>query len=383
MTIGNKHSESSLFTGCTYSHPNCKYEPGNRNSCCKMDDLSWSGRDGKKSDNPFLKTRVWSRNPQIHWRRKNQAWNIQGGSLSNVHGAGLLSVVSTDPWTSNDTIALLNKLGEKTNQSSFDAGTFLAEGKPALDGITGAASSLASAIRAVKRGDMKGAAKALSVNARNMKNRGPSRTADETTGRWLELNYGWLPLIGDLDSAARACAAAVEKPLNKTFRVGRTARIQGSSNTTSLKVDYRNTHRRSLKVTLSKPPNPFQLSLVSPAKVAWELVPYSFVVDWALPIGDYLNAQHTRATLPVAKVVTSDKIRRIREVVGYTGNPINGGYVNVSGDPMGITYETFRFERSISTQLPSVPMPGLKPLGDILSWRRAASALSLMYQAFK
>lgn len=382
MTIGNKNSESSLFVGCTYGHPSCKYEPGNRYTCCKTDVLSWSGRDGFKSDNPFLKTRTWSRNPQIHWRRTNSS-KIQGGSLINVHGSFLLSVNTTNPWKSNDTIALLNKLGEKTNQSSFDAGTFLAEGGEALDGITSSASSLAKAIRAVKRGDMKGACKALSVNARNVKNRGPSRTADETTGRWLELNYGWLPLIGDLDSAARACAAAVEKPLNKTFRVGRTARVQGDSNSTYLKVVYRNTHRRSLKVTLSRPPNPFQLSLVSPAKVAWELVPYSFVVDWALPIGDYLNAQHTRATLPVAKVVTSDKIRRTREVVGYTGNPANGGYVNVMGDPFGVTYETFTFQRSVDTNLPSVPMPGLEPLGDILSWRRAASALSLMYQAFK
>lgn len=32
-----------------------------------------------------------------------------------------------------------------------------------------------------------------------------------------------------------------------------------------------------------------QLSLTNPLEVAWELVPFSFVVDWMLPIGDYLS----------------------------------------------------------------------------------------------
>ena len=31
------------------------------------------------------------------------------------------------------------------------------------------------------------------------------------------------------------------------------------------------------------------LSLDNPAVLAWEALPYSFVVDWFIPIGDYLN----------------------------------------------------------------------------------------------
>ncbi len=32
-----------------------------------------------------------------------------------------------------------------------------------------------------------------------------------------------------------------------------------------------------------------RLGLTNPAAVAWELVPYSFVVDWFVNVGDYLN----------------------------------------------------------------------------------------------
>jgi hypothetical protein len=32
-----------------------------------------------------------------------------------------------------------------------------------------------------------------------------------------------------------------------------------------------------------------ELGLTNPLAVAWELVPFSFVVDWALPIGSFLN----------------------------------------------------------------------------------------------
>jgi hypothetical protein len=33
-----------------------------------------------------------------------------------------------------------------------------------------------------------------------------------------------------------------------------------------------------------------QLELINPAEIAWELLPYSFVVDWFLPVGNVLSA---------------------------------------------------------------------------------------------
>lgn len=32
------------------------------------------------------------------------------------------------------------------------------------------------------------------------------------------------------------------------------------------------------------------LGLTNPAAIAWELVPFSFVVDWFIPIGNFLNS---------------------------------------------------------------------------------------------
>jgi hypothetical protein len=33
-----------------------------------------------------------------------------------------------------------------------------------------------------------------------------------------------------------------------------------------------------------------QMGFINPAAVAWELVPFSFLVDWFLPVGDFLNS---------------------------------------------------------------------------------------------
>jgi hypothetical protein len=50
----------------------------------------------------------------------------------------------------------------------------------------------------------------------------------------------------------------------------------------------------SLRVKWRFRPNaadlPARLGLLNPAEVIWELVPFSFVADWFLPIGDYLSA---------------------------------------------------------------------------------------------
>jgi len=229
---------------------------------------------------------------------------------------------------------------------------------------------------------MREAARALSVQP-TVRNRRPPSTTDEISGRWLELQYGWLPLVGDIQAAAEAVGNLVERPTQRTFRVSRSVRKSERvqwGNYLYVKNTY--VHKRYMKVTIFAAPNPFTLNLVDVATVAWEKTSYSFVADWFLPIGDYLGAMKVLSVLPVSQVATTDVLQNYRVPDGYTFNDINGGYIPLGGDELMYRHE-YDISRSVSTSLPSVPLPSLVSLDEALSWRRAANAVSLAYQRFK
>lgn len=48
-----------------------------------------------------------------------------------------------------------------------------------------------------------------------------------------------------------------------------------------------------------------QMGLVNPALVAWELVPYSFVFDWFIQVGDWLTAQTALAGVDLLSAMVS------------------------------------------------------------------------------
>jgi hypothetical protein len=79
-----------------------------------------------------------------------------------------------------------------------------------------------------------------------------------------------------------------------------------------------------------------QIGLINPAEVAWALVPFSFVVDWVLPIGNVLEALSARLGLTFVdgyyglRVETSSTASKLaREVSGYT--QIGESSTSVSG----------------------------------------------------
>jgi hypothetical protein len=123
---------------------------------------------------------------------------------------------------------------------------------------------------------------------------------------WLELQYGWKPLLKDIHDAAEALALNYNRPSNRISKV--TAKSnektqwseyrrfsetppQGCNVVYELSANYRMTvlfeQDSNVKAVQT-------VGLTNPLTVAWELVPYSFVVDWFLPIGDYLNQLDAR-----------------------------------------------------------------------------------------
>lgn len=172
--------------------------------------------------------------------------------------------------------------------SKVNAGVAWAEARKTGDMIADRILQLARAMRAARKGDFPGAVRALGLRRRN-----------STASNWAELQYGWLPLCQDIYGGAEALAKSTLPPLWLITGKGN-ATDNYKSNTlkgTGMLRRLEETEgMRGCYVRLDYlPGNDFfvalkSLGLGNPAEIAWELLPYSFVVDWVWPVGDWLSS---------------------------------------------------------------------------------------------
>lgn len=209
---------------------------------------------------------------------------------------------------------------------------------------------------------------------------------------WLEYQYGWVPLLLDVKGVFDVMKHRDSD--YKNFRVSVKTR-KGSHN------QYTSGIRRS---TFKLHPGPYvkavyddtasvfvrldynmvnpalhelqRLGVVNPAAIAWELVPYSFVVDWFLPVGNYLQAW----TADLGLAFTGGSISRYQKRKGVsliaTGNPYTKETASFSGGRL----ENFAMSRTV---LSSTPAPRLPSFKNPLSLGHFANAMSLLVSAFK
>lgn len=165
---------------------------------------------------------------------------------------------------------------------------------------------ITKAVGAAKRLDPRGIQKALGVQAR----KGIKRNTKDAAGLWLEHQYGWLPLLSDVHGATELLNERdgddpyrytvsvtgkyqdhiVTPPLTKLLRADGNI---GTHVTFSVTKEYAQFYKAKCRID-AYADNPelglaTSLGLTNPLDVAWELTPFSFVVDWFLPVGNYLN----------------------------------------------------------------------------------------------
>lgn len=286
-----------------------------------------------------------------------------------------------DTFDANDQIALIAKLREKLFGSDFNMSVFLGEGHQTLNLIADAATKIAKSLKLLKKGNLLGAAAALGVSAsglpRGARNRNPFQNGEKISDKvlsnmWLELQYGWKPLLKDTEAAAQALAKHLEVPFSKRFTVvkrkERTSTITaGGATPLDRRYNYTLTSEERRKITVyitEKPGIAAQLGLLNPENVAWELLPWSFVIDWFIPIGSYLDARAISSCIS-GTYVTSNKIAAKR--TGLQGH-IDGG---------GFEHRMVRFARNVSSSL-DVPLPKFKGLREVASWQHCANAIALL-----
>lgn len=120
-----------------------------------------------------------------------------------------------------------------------------------------------------------------------------SKRGKELSSGWLELEFGWKPLVQDVYSAVDIYRSTIVKngQLVKSQTFG--DRFQKRKSLDLLSDISASSDRVSARAYgIVSNPNAFtlnQLGLLNPALLAWQLLPFSFVVDWFLPISRILG----------------------------------------------------------------------------------------------
>lgn len=123
-------------------------------------------------------------------------------------------------------------------------------------------------------------------------------TAKKAASIHLEVVFGWVPLLQDIHSAATTVInePEVHKWIRSTAREVQTTNRLDNWRNPWLKVNITNTvyayHSRGALVTVSNPNQWLaeRAGLLNPASVAWDLVPWSFVVNMFVNTGQLVNS---------------------------------------------------------------------------------------------
>nr|UJQ85902.1 MAG: putative maturation/attachment protein [Leviviridae sp.] len=224
-----------------------------------------------------------------------QTWTGDAGTGSTYHPVrytGLLNanygvLKSSNLMARSDTEALVKLKDMKVNY-----GEALAEARSTIRHLSNSVSQLARAFKFARSGQWHRVAKELNLRKDQI------LTGKSPANRWLEYQYGWMPLMGDIKGTIDLLNEGFRSK-GYTFSVVRQVQSEGlplSLTSHDANTDYSGTSRYISKTKMyCKIRNETlasltRIGLADPLQVAWAVVPFSFVVDWFLPVGSYLEA---------------------------------------------------------------------------------------------
>jgi len=121
-----------------------------------------------------------------------------------------------------------------------------------------------------------------------------------------------------------------------------------------------------------------QLGLVNPAEIVWEMMPYSFIADWFVPIGPWIGSLTADIGYTFKGGSYSVISRSEEQVVSFTPEDRVAGTTRYTyiGAPPKMLAKLFSFKRSCYL---SSPVPGLyvKSPVSALHFANATALLSL------
>lgn len=267
-----------------------------------------------------------------------------------------------------------NKSYDKLRSKLYDtvqAGAAFAEYRQSLGLIADTATTLTAAVRAVRSGNIPGALKALGYQG----SKTPKSVSRYWSQNWLALHFGWEPLVKDIYKSCEILNDPVKSYALERGKAYDRFAFSGlndyGSSTGAWSVEGTAYSTQGARVRFEKPGTQFtlhQFGLDNPASIAWEVIPFSFVVDWFVNVGDFLQSLPDFAGMTLEGVYRSRKM----DCVWRESRVIKPGFI-----PTGASSVSTRHvytERYSQLSGISLEVKKLKPPSII----RAATAISLL-----
>lgn len=273
-----------------------------------------------------------------------------------------------------------SKFVDKLKGNTVELGTTLAEGRETIEMVAERMQMLGKAYKALKSGDFRKFLRTLRIQPkRSHKDKHWNKSRD-ASALWLEYWFGWSPTISTVYDLMRH--AEDQTPKFQKVRGKGSVGVSGSEvsdvigKLRACKTSYSGAVHVSVQADVAVS-DPFlfkmnQLGLVNPASVAWEVMPFSFLVDWFASVSLWLEG--------------------LSDFVGVTlVDPQHAALMRISGERncFDIRYTSSKcfheatFQAVGMRRATSIPSPffALKPIKG-LSNTRGATAVALVVSLF-
>jgi len=324
--------------------------------------------------------------------RSGTVWQALGASGVTGPSPGPLADSNFNYFLYRNKSLAVAELYAQAANIDFNALVAVAEAPKAFALIASTASRFAKIYRSLRKGDVRalkdsliesgGHARSISRRANTARKRGGLEQFAADT--WLEVKYGWKPLLYDIEGAAEATSKGwQEEPSDIIIQVSKRRSTDASSkgnyvdkSGSSGKVTV--SHGYTVKVSIIQQDmrNAASLGLLNLGLVAWELVPYSFVVDWLLPVGNFIQAQTAFSGTSFKEGCHSyhHKWKGQHTQTEYRGAPAD----------LKATCEGAYMKRELLSSLPSTTkILSVATPDELMNWDKVVTSLALLSGAFR
>lgn len=345
-------------------------------------DRAWGNSLRDAKGKLLLRDNYLSTNIQKGQRYKQMVLDVQGSTVSIrwVNQPIDLPDISIAQQSYSMSLATIEARQKAYTKGQVLANVMMLETGKTLDMLRSRCMQLVTAIKFVKRRDFRNAARTLQYNGADVLKR--KRWKKSWQDNWLEYRYGWMPLIMDCEKYIdRIC-----KGTGWGTVIGKGKSEFDSSSSSLLypagrsEKHVRGTARARAVGTIQHAAlNEVAASgILQLGQTVWEIIPYSFVLDWFLPVGDWVAS----LSPPYGWVPLGGSISYSKHLVAYstyTNKRVGTPSWYSEFQPVHLQMTRFQYDRT-AVFPPAVALP---PWNMDLSIFRVIDAIGLLANQFK
>jgi hypothetical protein len=252
------------------------------------------------------------------------AYWIYRGSLVYVYSGIPVETITDRSGDGSDSLA---KAKAKFGGSEWNLAESLAELNQTANMVANRALQIARFANNLRKGNWKAISQEFGRGVPGSVKRLPA--SKRIANGWLEVQFGWKPAISDAYNAVSAYNKGLASRGSSITKRSGSSRNRALSTGPNGGLTYDPSKVSSNATFTGVVDNPSvvslnEMGLLNPALLAWNMMPFSFVVDWFLPISSVLAAMTVNAGMSHSYASITTRSVSVTRLKGYPEYIIRG-----------------------------------------------------------